>query len=112
MISGDAHMVAIDDGSHSGYAHGGRDGFPVFHAAALESSGSVKGGPYSHGNRAGGPGNGIAGRGQFGPFEVLYESAAAPPRVRWTAKRARKETAETTALLRSEFSAECTFDGF
>ena len=112
MIGGDAHMVAIDDGSHSGYAGGGRGSFPVFQAAALESGGSVKGGPYSHGNDAGGPGKGIAGRRQFGLFEVLYDSATAPPRVRWTAKRARKETAETTSLLHYEFAAERTFDRF
>jgi phosphodiesterase/alkaline phosphatase D-like protein len=60
MLAGDAHMVAIDDGSNSGY--GGHDGFPVLHAAALDRPGSVKGGPYSHGTFPGG--------GQFGLFEV------------------------------------------
>ena len=49
VLSGDAHMLAIDDGSHSGYANGGGPGFPVVHAAALDRRGSVKGGPYSEG---------------------------------------------------------------
>jgi hypothetical protein len=43
MLSGDAHMLAIDDGTNS------EGGFPVFHAAALDRHGRVKGGPYSEG---------------------------------------------------------------
>ena len=53
MISADAHMVAMDDGRHAGYAAGGRGGFPVFQAAALESPESEKGGPYSVGTESG-----------------------------------------------------------
>ena len=44
MLSGDAHMLAIDDGSNSGYASGDRGGFPVFQSAAFSSRGSKKGG--------------------------------------------------------------------
>jgi phosphodiesterase/alkaline phosphatase D-like protein len=62
MISGDAHMVAIDNGTNSDYATGGGGGFPVFHAGALDRSSSVKGGPYSEGA--------IGGGGQFGLFTV------------------------------------------
>jgi phosphodiesterase/alkaline phosphatase D-like protein len=62
MLGGDAHMVAIDDGSNSGYGPSGR-GFPVLHAAALDRPGSVKGGPYSHGA--------VPGGGQFGTLTVL-----------------------------------------
>ncbi|RME46837.1 MAG: hypothetical protein D6796_08495 [Caldilineae bacterium] len=62
MLSGDAHMLAIDDGTHSDYADGGGAGFPVFHAAALDRNGSVKGGPYSEGAYPGG--------GQFGLVTV------------------------------------------
>jgi alkaline phosphatase D len=62
MISGDAHMIAIDDGANSDYATGGGAGFPVMHAAALDRSGSVKGGPYSEGAFPGG--------GQFGLMTV------------------------------------------
>ncbi len=48
MVSGDAHMVAIDDGTNSDYAPGPGGGFPVLHAGALDRRGHVKGGPYSH----------------------------------------------------------------
>ncbi len=62
QVSGDAHMLAIDDGSHSDYATGGGASFPVFQTAALDQSGSIKGGPYSEGAYAGG--------GQFGLMTV------------------------------------------
>ena len=59
MLSGDAHMLAIDDGTHSNYAgEAGKPadgpGFPIMHAAALDQKGSVKGGPYSEGTLPGG----------------------------------------------------------
>jgi hypothetical protein len=67
MVSGDAHMVAIDDGTNSGYASiDGRSdgaGFPLLHAAALDRPGSVKGGPYSHGA--------FPGFGQFGLVRIV-----------------------------------------
>lgn len=63
MVSGDAHMVAIDDGTNSDFSTSGGAGFPVLHAAALDRPGSVKGGPYSHGAFPGG--------GQFGLISVL-----------------------------------------
>ena len=50
MISGDAHMLALDDGKEgtaNSYAEGGGGSFPVVHAASLSSKGSVKGGPYN-----------------------------------------------------------------
>jgi hypothetical protein len=62
MISGDAHMLAIDDGTNSDYATGGGAGFPVMHAASLDRSASVKGGPYSLGM--------YPNRGQFGLMSV------------------------------------------
>jgi hypothetical protein len=49
LVAGDAHMLAIDDGSHSDYSDNGGAGFPVFQAAAWDRPGSSKGGPYSHG---------------------------------------------------------------
>jgi len=49
MLSGDGHMVAIDDGSHSNFAGNGAKGFPVVHAAPFDRYGRHKGGPYSHG---------------------------------------------------------------
>jgi len=70
MLSGDAHMVAIDDGTHSNYATlGGRGarGFVVMHAAPLDRKTSVKGGPYSHGVSER--------RGQFGLVDVIDDGA-------------------------------------
>jgi alkaline phosphatase D len=65
MLSGDAHMAALDDGTHSNYATGakrGEPGFVVMHAAPLDRRTSMKGGPYSHGvSRQ---------RGQFGLVNV------------------------------------------
>jgi len=62
MVSGDAHMLGFDDGSNSGYASDGSPGFPVFHTAALDRPGSVKGGPYS--------GGAFPGFGQYGVIDV------------------------------------------
>ncbi|MFB6232086.1 MAG: alkaline phosphatase [Salinibacter sp.] len=49
VLSGDAHMVALDDGTHNHYGQDEGGGFPVVHAAAFDQVGSVKGGPYTHG---------------------------------------------------------------
>jgi energy-coupling factor transporter ATP-binding protein EcfA2 len=63
MISGDAHMVAIDDGSNTDYSTRQVGGFPLLQAGALDRRGSVKGGPYSSGTFPGG--------GRFGTLEVV-----------------------------------------
>ncbi len=62
MVAGDAHMVAIDDGTNTGYGTEGGSGFPLLHAAALDRPGNVKGGPYSEGAFPGG--------GQFGTVSI------------------------------------------
>jgi endo-1,4-beta-xylanase len=63
MLSGDAHMLATDDGSNNRFTSDGTGpGFPVFHAAALDRRGKVKGGPYSEGT--------FPGEGQFGLMTV------------------------------------------
>ena len=61
-VAGDAHMVALDDGSHTDYSAAGTGGFPLLQAAALDRPGSVKGGPYSGGTYPGG--------GQYGEVQV------------------------------------------
>lgn len=65
MLSGDAHMLALDDGRHSQYA--GVPGAPerafvVAHAAPLDRRPTVKGGPYSHPP--------ATGNGQYGLMDV------------------------------------------
>jgi phosphodiesterase/alkaline phosphatase D-like protein len=51
MLSGDAHMVAIDDGTNSLYATIDKParGFVVAHAAPFDQRPKKKGGPYSSG---------------------------------------------------------------
>lgn len=65
MVSGDAHMVALDDGTNSDYSTSGGASFPVFHAAPLDRPGSIKGGPYSDGA--------FDGSGQFGLLDIADE---------------------------------------
>jgi alkaline phosphatase D len=49
ILGGDAHMVAMDDGTNSDYATGGGAPIPVIQSAPLDQAGSSKGGPYSEG---------------------------------------------------------------
>ncbi len=62
MIAGDAHMLAIDDGTNTDFSSAGTGGFPLLHAAALDRPGSTKGGSFSEGSHAG--------PGQFGLVEI------------------------------------------
>lgn len=87
MLSGDAHMLAIDDGTHSNYAGTAGDradgpGFPVMHAAAFDQRGSRKGGPYSEGR--------IPGGGHFGYMTVTDTGGEVA--VRWQGMNERGET--------------------
>lgn len=77
IICGDAHMVAVDDGSNSDYAEGGGAAIPVFHAAPIDRYGSYKGGPYSKGYRAS--------SGQYGTIEV-EDDGGEEVCITWTAK--------------------------
>jgi hypothetical protein len=55
MIAGDAHMLAIDNGTNNA-------GIPMFQLASLDATGSTKGGPYTSGT--------FPGRGQYGLVEI------------------------------------------
>ncbi len=66
MVSGDAHMLAVDDGTNSDYSTEGGEGFPVLHSAALDRPGEIKGGPYSEGT--------VPGGGQFGTLTVTDDA--------------------------------------
>ncbi|WKN41377.1 alkaline phosphatase D family protein [Tunicatimonas pelagia] len=77
IICGDAHMVAMDDGSNSDYAEGGGAPIPVFHAAPIDRYGSYKGGPYSKGYRSR--------SGQYGTIEV-EDNGGNEVCLTWTAK--------------------------
>lgn len=62
LLAGDMHGLAFDDGSNSDYATGGGAPVTVLHGAALTSSPSVKGGPYSGGV--------VPGSQQYGILEI------------------------------------------
>lgn len=47
FLSGDAHMLAADDGRNNSYARNGGPRFPALQAGPLDRSGSIKGGPWS-----------------------------------------------------------------
>ncbi len=89
ILAGDAHMLAIDDGTNSDYADGGGAPIPIFVAAALDRRGSVKGGPYSHGT--------FPGRGQFGLMEI-EDRGEQGVRVVWTGRNHENEV-----IVRHEF---------
>lgn len=63
VLGGDAHMLAIDDGTNAAMGTGAD--LTVLQAGALDRPGSVKGGPYSHGTAPGG--------GQFGVVRIQDE---------------------------------------
>jgi alkaline phosphatase D len=82
MLSGDAHMIAIDDGTNSNYSDADGQGFPVFHAGALSRSGSEKGGPYSHGA--------FPGSGQYGLMSV-EDQGGNEIKVEWSGRNLSRE---------------------
>lgn len=100
MVSGDAHMLAIDDGRHSDYAPGGGAAMPVFHVAALDRPGSLKGGPYSHGAFANRSDPDIGRNdGQFGLMQV-EDAGGSAICVTWSGLRKPHEGGALVELLR------------
>jgi len=69
MLSGDAHMLAIDDGANADFSTGMNNPaqYPIFQAAAINRSGSYKGGTFNQGGPFPNP-DGY--RGQFGEVVV------------------------------------------
>ncbi len=69
IMSGDAHMLGIDNGTNADFSGGGCGFFnyPIFQAAALNNVGSYKGGIYSEGGYFMNPDNTF---GQFGKVDV------------------------------------------
>jgi hypothetical protein len=49
FLSGDAHMLAADDGRNNRYGKGGTGGFPEFAAAPLDRQAEPRGGPWLKG---------------------------------------------------------------
>lgn len=73
ILSGDAHMLSVDDGKNSDYATGGGLPIPVFQAAALDQMPKWKGGPYTRGP--------VTTWGQFGLMRVRDDGSEI--RVQW-----------------------------
>jgi len=99
VLSGDAHMVALDDGTHNRYGSEDGGGFPVVHAAAFDRPGSVKGGPYTHGPY---PSPHVAPFGQRdGQFVLMdvQDDGGEEVCVTWTGKRYERPAGRLTDLL-------------
>lgn len=82
MVSCDAHMLVIDDGSNNRYAPSGASGFPVLQAGALDRRGSLKGGPYSHGA--------FPGSGQFA-LMTIEDEGGPTVKIRWSGRNYKDE---------------------
>lgn len=83
MLSGDAHVAAIDNGDHTDFSDVGGAGFPYFHAAPLAQYGSVKDtGPFSEGCF----GYRFFNTGQYGIMDV-EDDGEGDVCVRWVAYR-------------------------
>lgn len=69
ILSGDAHMLAIDGGTHADFSTSGDSPYryPIFQAAAISRSGSYKGGEFDQGGWFPNPSNT---HGQFGEVIV------------------------------------------
>jgi phosphodiesterase/alkaline phosphatase D-like protein len=104
ILSGDAHMLAIDDGTNSDYATVGGAPMPVFHAAALDRSGSVKGGPYSEGAYPGG--------GQFGLMRVI-DSGGSHIIIEWSGRTSTnvQRVSHTFAVDADPLPCDCSRHG-
>lgn len=84
VLSGDAHMTAIDDGTNSDFATGGGAPLRVFQAGPIANRGSYKGGPYSAGARAE-PSDTVNGRlYQFGLVDVRDDGSQIE--VKWSGR--------------------------
>ena len=81
ILSGDMHGIGIDSGVNADYADGGGADIPVFQAAPLDQSASVKGGPYDKGTYL----NGSSGR-QYGKMTIT-DTGASSLTVKWEGKR-------------------------
>ena len=98
ILAGDAHMVAMDDGSNSDFSTDG-DGIriPVIQSAPLDQAGSEKGGPYSEGAYPG-PTVFPPHNGQWTMMEV-EDDGMDTVCVRWTGYRTRWDRPSSRPLV-------------
>jgi hypothetical protein len=102
IMSGDAHMLAIDNGSNHDFSSGSNNpnDYPVFQAAAINNVGSTKGGTYSQGGTFPNPGSST---GQYGMVEVT-DNGTNNITIKFTGYRTSGNTANESVLTSYTFS--------
>jgi PhoD-like phosphatase/Fibronectin type III domain/Secretion system C-terminal sorting domain len=102
LLSGDAHMLAIDNGINHDFSTGSNNAndYPVFQAAAVNNSGSTKGGTYSQGGTF--PNNSSS-NGQYGLVEVT-DNGGTSITVKFTGYRTAGNTASESVLTNYTFT--------
>jgi alkaline phosphatase D len=105
ILSGDAHMVAIDDGSNHDFSTTGNSSkYPVFQAAGLNVSGSTKGGTYSINGKSGGPfPNPSSSVGQYGVVDVT-DNGGSNITIKFTGYRTQSNSSNESILVTYTFS--------
>lgn len=102
ILSGDAHMLAIDNGSNHDFSTGSNNpyDYPVFQAAAVNNSGSTKGGTYSQGGTFPNPNSST---GQYGMVEVT-DNGSSTITIKFTGYRTAGNTASESVLTSYTFT--------
>jgi hypothetical protein len=106
ILSGDAHMLAIDNGSNHDFSTGSNNAFdyPVFQAAAVNNSGSTKGGTYSEGGTFPNPNSST---GQYGVVDVT-DNGGSSVSITFTGYRTSGNTASESILRTYTFTRNLT----
>ncbi|MGL5890902.1 MAG: T9SS type A sorting domain-containing protein, partial [Bacteroidia bacterium] len=102
ILSGDAHMLAIDNGSNHDFSTGSNNpnDYPVFQAAAINNSGSTKGGTYSEGGTFPNPSSTT---GQYGVVEVT-DNGGSSISITFTGYRVTSNNSSETVLTTYTFN--------
>jgi phosphodiesterase/alkaline phosphatase D-like protein len=102
ILSGDAHMLAIDNGSNHDFSTGSNNSndYPVFQAAGVNNSGSTKGGTYSEGGTFPNPSSST---GQYGVVEVT-DTGGSSMTVKFTGYRTSGNTTTESILTTYTFT--------
>ncbi len=106
ILSGDAHMLAIDNGTNHDFSTGSNNpnDYPVFQAAAVNNSGSTKGGTYSEGGTF--P-NTNSSTGQYGLVEVT-DNGGTSITIKFTGYRTAGNTTSESILTTYTFTRTLT----
>lgn len=102
ILSGDAHMLAIDNGTNHDFSTGNNNpnDYPVFQAAAINNSGSTKGGTYSEGGTFPNPSSTT---GQYGVVEIT-DNGGASISITFTGYRVAANNSSETVLTTYTFN--------